>query len=68
MEFFGWRQFANRREEAAAAGLTPTPCQSGASPRKQGISKTGNAWILETLRRSIEAYSGHSLIHAHAEG
>ncbi len=42
MEFCGWRQFANRREVAAAAGLTPTPYQSGASPREQGISKTGN--------------------------
>ena len=42
MEFFGWRQFANRREVASAAGLTPTPYQSGASPREQGISKAGN--------------------------
>lgn len=42
MEFFGWRQFVNRREVAAAAGLTPTPYQSGASPREQGISKAGN--------------------------
>lgn len=42
MESFGWRRFANRREVAAAAGLTPTPYQSGASPREQGISKAGN--------------------------
>jgi transposase len=42
MEFFGWRQFNNRREVAAAAGLTPTPYQSGDSPREQGISKAGN--------------------------
>jgi transposase len=42
MELFGWRQFANRREVAAAAGLTPTPYQSGDSPREQGISKAGN--------------------------
>ncbi|MCP3994717.1 MAG: IS110 family transposase [bacterium] len=42
MEFFGWRQFANRREVAAAAGLTPTPYQSGDSPKEQGISKAGN--------------------------
>jgi transposase len=42
MEFFGWRRFANRREVAAAAGLTPTPYQSGDSPREQGISKAGN--------------------------
>jgi hypothetical protein len=25
MEFFGWRQFKNRREVGALAGLTPTP-------------------------------------------
>jgi transposase len=42
MELFGWRQFGNRREVAAAVGLTPTPYQSGDSPREQGISKAGN--------------------------
>jgi len=42
MEFFGWRQFANRREVAAAAGLTPTPHQSGDTSTNQGISKAGN--------------------------
>lgn len=42
MEFFGWRQFANRREVGAAAGLTPTPHQSGDSLGEQGISKAGN--------------------------
>ena len=32
MVFFGWRQFANRLEVAAAAGLTPTPlCASPSS-------------------------------------
>lgn len=42
MEFFAWRQFRNRREVAGAAGLSPTPYQSGDSPREQGISKAGN--------------------------
>ena len=28
-EFFGWRRFRNRKEVGAAAGLTPTPYQSG---------------------------------------
>ena len=42
MEFFGWRQFANRRQVAAAAGLTPTPYQSGTSSIEQGICKIGN--------------------------
>ena len=41
-EFFGWRTFANRREVAAAAGLTPTPYASGDSRREQGLNKAGN--------------------------
>src|SRR5437870_1642203 len=42
MELFGWRQFQNRREVAAAVGLTPTPYNSGDSAREQGISRGGN--------------------------
>ena len=42
MEFFGWRQFRNRREIAALSGLTPTPYDSGSRTRDQGISKAGN--------------------------
>jgi len=42
MEFFGWRQFRNRKQVGAAAGLTGTPFDSGASERDQGISKAGN--------------------------
>jgi transposase len=42
MEFFGWRQFQNRKEVGALAGLTPTPYDSGKSLREQGISKAGN--------------------------
>ncbi|MDR3633536.1 MAG: transposase [Isosphaeraceae bacterium] len=41
-EFFGWRQIKNRRELASLAGLTPSPCGSGETRRKQGISKAGN--------------------------
>jgi transposase len=41
-EFFGWRQFRNRKEVGAAAGLTPTPYQSGEASREQGISKAGS--------------------------
>lgn len=41
-EFFGWRQIKNRRELASLAGLAPTPYDSGASRREQGISKAGN--------------------------
>jgi transposase len=42
MEFFGWRNFRNRREVGGLAGLTPTPCQGGGESREQGISKAGN--------------------------
>jgi transposase len=42
MEFFDWREFRNRREVGALAGLTPTPYQSGDESREQGISKAGN--------------------------
>jgi transposase len=45
MEFFGWRQFQNRKEVGALAGLTPTPYDSGKSLREQGISKAGNQRI-----------------------
>jgi len=44
-EFFAWRQFRNRREVGALAGLTPTPYQSGDSYREQGIDKAGNRHI-----------------------
>jgi transposase len=44
-EFFGWRRFRNRKEVGAAAGLTPTPYQSGDESREQGISKAGSRHI-----------------------
>lgn len=44
-EFFGWRRFRNRKEVGAAAGLVPTPYQSGESSREQGISKAGSRHI-----------------------
>jgi transposase len=45
MEFFGWRKFNNRRELASAAGLSPTPYNSGGSLREQGIGKSGNGRV-----------------------
>jgi len=42
MEFFAWRDFHNRREVAALAGLSPTPYASGESAKECGISKAGN--------------------------
>jgi transposase len=51
-EFFGWRQFRNRRELGSLAGLTPTPYNSGDYRREQGISKAGNKrirWVMTEL-------------------
>jgi len=48
-EFFGWRNFNNRREVGACAGLTPTPYDSGKTRREQGISKAGNKRIRKLI-------------------
>lgn len=45
MEFFGWREFKNRREVGALAGLTPTPHQSGDLEQERGIDKAGNRHV-----------------------
>jgi transposase len=44
-----FRQFDNRRQVAAYAGLAPTPWQSGSIDREQGVSKAGNARLRTTL-------------------
>ncbi len=48
MEFFGWREFRNRREVGSLAGLTPTPHQSGDEAWERGISKAGNRHVRST--------------------
>lgn len=45
LEFFAWREFKNRREVGALAGLTGTAFQSGDMDKDQGISKAGNARV-----------------------
>jgi transposase len=45
MAYCGWRQFQNRKEVAALAGVTPLPSASGDSSRDQGMSKAGNRRI-----------------------
>ena len=40
-----FRQFVNRRQLASYAGLAPTPWQSGAVAREQGVSKAGNTRV-----------------------
>ncbi|HEX3375123.1 MAG TPA: IS110 family transposase [Edaphobacter sp.] len=44
-----FRSFDNRRQVAAYAGLAPTPWQSGAVDREQGVSKAGNPRLRTTL-------------------
>jgi transposase len=44
-EFFAWRQFRNRRQVGAAAGLCSTRRTSGDRAQEQGISKTGNRYL-----------------------
>lgn len=38
-----WREFRNRRQIGGLLGFAPTPYDSGASQREQGISRAGNA-------------------------
>ena len=44
-----FRHFENRRQIAAYAGLAPTPWQSGAVAREQGVSKAGNPRLRTTM-------------------
>jgi transposase len=44
-----YRTFANRREIASYAGLTPSPWKSGRIDRDQGISKAGNPRLRTTM-------------------
>jgi transposase len=62
-EFFGWREFRNRREVGSLAGLTGTPYQSGDTSRDLGISKAGNRRIralMVELAWSWLRYQPHS--------
>jgi transposase len=45
MEFFGWREFKNRRQVGALAGLVAAPFSSGESKRGLGITMAGNRHI-----------------------
>ena len=44
-EFFAWRQFRNRRQVGAAAGLCSTRRTSGDLTQEHGISKAGNRYL-----------------------
>lgn len=64
-EFFGWREFRNRREVGGLAGLTGTPYGSGTMEREQGISKAGNRrlrWLMVQLAWSWLRYQPDSVL------
>lgn len=44
-EFFGWREFRNRKQVGGASGLCGTPYDSGQSHREQGVSRGGSGWV-----------------------
>jgi transposase len=44
-----YREFANRRQIAAYAGLAATPWRSGGCEREQGVSKAGNPRLRTTM-------------------
>jgi transposase len=44
-----FRSFSNRRQVACYAGLAPSPWQSGAMDREQGVSKAGNKRLRTTM-------------------
>jgi transposase len=63
-EFF-WRDFGNRRQVGAAAGLTGCPYSSGTMSHEQGISKSGNARVralmVEMAWRWVQFQGGSAL-------
>lgn len=48
-EFLAWRDFKNVKQVGAAAGLAPTPYDSGNSKKEQGISKAGNGRVRKLM-------------------
>lgn len=44
-----YRNFSNRRQVAAYAGLAPSPWRSGSIDREQGVSKAGNKRLRATM-------------------
>ena len=54
-----YKHFANRRQVAAFAGLTPTPWSSGGIEREQGISKAGNRRLRKTMVELAWSWTRH---------
>jgi transposase len=54
-----YRQFANRRQVAAYAGLAATPWQSGGIRHEQGVSKAGNPRLRTTMIQVAWLWTRH---------
>lgn len=54
-----YRQFANRRQIAAYAGLAATPWQSGGIRHEQGVSKAGNSRLRTTMIQLAWLWTRH---------
>jgi transposase len=54
-----YRQFANRRQVAAYAGLAATPWQSGGIRHEQGVSKAGNTRLRTTMIQVAWLWTRH---------
>lgn len=54
-----YRNFGNRREVAAYAGLAPSPWKSGGIDVEQGISKAGNARLRKTMVQAAWLWLRH---------
>ena len=53
-----YRPFADRKEVAACAGLTPSPFASGDRHREQGTSKAGNPLLRKSRRPATRCCAG----------
>jgi len=53
------RAFANRRQAAAYAGLTPTPWRSGTIAHEQGVSKSGNPRLRTKMLQAAWLWLAH---------
>lgn len=62
-----YKQFDNRRQVAAFAGLAPTPWASGGVDREQGISKSGNRRLRKTLIEMAWSWQRHQPASALAQ-
>jgi len=54
-----YRQFSNRRQVAAYAGLAATPWQSGGIRHEQGVSKAGNPRLRTTMVQLAWLWTQH---------